>query len=81
MNKINAYLFQVECENSHKFKWSRYLWVFATTPRDAQHIVSLRMRQHLEERRYIGPLDWFNGSCFTKPHERGDIIQGYAYER
>lgn len=81
MSNLNAYLFQVECINEFMQRWDKYLWVFATTPRDAQHIISLRSRQHLEERRYIGPLDWFNGSCFTKPHEHGDIIQGYSYGR
>ena len=81
MTQLNAYLYKVECVNKYGHKWVRYLWVFAYTPRDASQILNMRMRQHLEERKYIGPLDWFNGCCFTKPHARGDILQGYAYER
>ena len=81
MNTLNAYLYEVDVLNSNKQFYTRYLWVFAYSPRDAKQIINLRMRQHLEEKRYTGPLDWFNGCCFTKPHQRGDIIQGYTYGR
>lgn len=75
MSNLNAYLFKFKTETLLGAKYYQYMWLFATSPKQAKQLLN-KYKKAWRIDTYSEPLDWFNGNCFNRAHQVGDVILG-----